>query len=161
MLGQRIRLLLRHSAFSFFINFNFEVVHILKDLIVISCYETVFTSLLILVKVFDYLFNCIIQTNFILNIHHIVVSDSIGCFSNIAFESVQFAFFYYSVVHHFLQERELVDFLHELLEGLKISIFWYAHLVVDSAKEELLVDEFKVLTQEDVKDFETDDVDFL
>jgi hypothetical protein len=55
----------------------------------------------------------------------------------------------------------LVDFLQELLEGLKVSIFWYAHLVVHSAEEELLVDEFKVLTKEDVKDFETDDVDFL
>ena len=137
------------------------MVHILKDLIVVSSNETVFTFLLILVEVFDNLFNCIIQANFVLYIHHIVVSDSIAGFSDVAFESIQFAFFYYSIVHHFLQERELVDFLHELLEGLKVTIFWYAHLVGHSAEEELLVDKFEVLTKEDVKDFETDDVDFL
>ena len=88
MLGQRIRLLLRHSTFSFFINFNFKLFHILKNLIIISCYETVFTFVLILVEVLDYLFNSIIQTDFILNIHHVIVSDSISCFSDIAFESV-------------------------------------------------------------------------
>jgi hypothetical protein len=88
VLGQRIRLLLRRSTFSFFINFNFELVHILKNLIVISSDETEFTSVLILVEVFDNLFNCIIQTNFIFDIHHIVVSDSIGGFSDIAFECV-------------------------------------------------------------------------
>ena len=55
----------------------------------------------------------------------------------------------------------MVHFLRELLEGLKVTIFWNAHLVGHSAEEELLVDEFEVLTKEDVKDFETDDVDFL
>ena len=88
VLRQRIRLLLRHSTLSFFINFNFEVVHILKDLIVVSSNETVFAFLLILVEVFDNLFNCIIQANFVLYIHHIVVSDSIAGFSDIAFESI-------------------------------------------------------------------------
>ena len=135
MLRQRIRLLLRHSVFSFFTNFNFKVVHVLKDLIVISRYETVFASLLILIEVFDYLFYCIVEANFVLNVHHIVVSDAIGGFPDVAFESVQFAFLYYSIVYHFLQERELINFLQELLEGLKVAIIWNAHLVVDSAEQ--------------------------